>query len=359
VRRKGELEIRCTQSDLKNSLDIVKRGAPSKSVLPSISCVLIEAEENLFLTTTDLELRIKRQMPVKVVEAGKVLIPVGVISEFVSTLPDDQVIIKSKKNSVNIKCGRFESNIKTLDPEEFPAFGDVELTSELGSASLRKAFSQVVFAAAQDDFRPVLSGIYIDGDTVVAADGFRMSIAKVPDTGLHVIIPAKAVKELTRVLDAEDTVLVGTNGNVAVFSCGNTEVSTRLIEGQFPDYKRIVPPESENKVTVNVGSFLNANKVSSIFARDNSNIINIQFKDNNILVSAASSEVGDNTCEIDAEIVGEPADIRFNAKYLDELLKSLDKDSTVTLNVAGSTSPGLFTIPGEGFIHVIMPMSKK
>jgi DNA polymerase-3 subunit beta len=352
------LEIICTQSQLKESLDIVKRAAPSKSTLPVLGGIVITAGDSVELKATNLEMYITRYLPSKVKESGVRCIPATVLSEFVSTLPDDQVVIKGRKDGVNIKCGRSESNIKGYDPEEFPEIPSLELTTEVDADSLKRAINLVSFAAAQDDSRPVLTGIYIDDDTVVAADGFRLSLCKTNPTGIKAIIPAKSLRELAKA--AVGTIKIGSNANHMAFQTEDTRLGTRLIEGQFPPYERVLPQPSGNTLTVSVGDLLNVNKVASIFARENSNIVRLTPADGKLVVSAVSVDSGDSSAEIDAVVTGTPSEVKFNAKYLDEMLRSLDKNSRLVMDISSASSPSLFTVEGDdSFKSVLMPMNPR
>ncbi len=352
------MEILCTQSQLKESLDIVKRAAPSKSTFPVLGGIVITAGESVELKATNLEMYITRYLPAKVKATGVRCIPATVLSEFISTLPDDQVVIKGRKDGINIKCGRSESNIKGYDPEEFPETPSMELTTEVDADSLKRAINLVSFAAAQDDSRPVLTGVYINDDTIVAADGFRLSVCKTAPTGINVVVPARSLRELAK--SAVGTIKIGSDNNHIAFQSEDTRLGTRLIEGQFPPYDRIMPPPSGNTLTVTVGDLLKVNKIASVFAKDNSNIVRFTPADGKLVVSGVSAECGDSSGEIDTEIKGTPPAIAFNAKYLSEMLSVLDKNSRLIMNLATATSPSLFTIEGDdSFTHVLMPMNPK
>jgi DNA polymerase-3 subunit beta len=182
-----------------------------------------------------------------------------------------------------------------------------------------------------------------------------------------IIVPARALREVGRIVaNSEEPVEISItqSRNQLLFRSGNVELMTRLIEGQFPPYERIIPPASQNKVVVSTREFLNANRTAAIFARDNSNIVRLQFTPGEegvtpgkMTLSATSAEVGDNVGEIDAVVAGQPPQIAFNSQYLDELLKVLERSSQVSLDVGASSSPGTFRAVGdEGYLHIVMPM---
>ncbi len=375
------MKLSCLQENLDRGLNIVSRAVPAKSTLPALGNVLLATDQGrLKLVATNLEVAISCWIGAKIEEEGCITIPATLLVEFVRSLPNDRIDLSltERTRTVNLHCARFEANIKGIDAEEFPtipSIGDGYRIS-LDAATLHDSIAQVVFAAAGDDSRPVLTGVLVtfSGDTVtmVAADGFRMAVKTAAlgssvEQEASIIVPARALREVGRIIaGSEDPVEISItqNRNQLLFRTGNVELMTRLIEGQFPDFKRIIPPASPNKVVVSTREFMNANRTVAIFARDNSNIVRLQFTPGEegmtpgkVTLSATSAEIGDNVGEIDAAVVGEPPQIAFNCQYLDELLKVLEKSSQVSLEVASSSSPGTFRAVGdEGYLHIIMPM---
>lgn len=375
------MKLSCLQENLDKGLNIVSKAVPAKSTLPVLGNVLLSTDQGrLKLAATNLEVAISCWIGAKVEEEGSITVPASLLTEFVRSLPNDRIdlSLSPRTKTVNLRCARFEANIRGIDAEEFPTLpstGDGFKILVDGPA-LSESISQVVFAAAVDDSRPVLTGVLVtfkeDKMTMVAADGFRMavkttSLGSVVEQEISVIVPARALRELGRIVsDSEEPVEISVtpNRNQALFRTGNVELVSRLIEGQFPPYERIIPPPSGNKIVVSTGEFLNANRTASIFARDNSNIVRLQFipgeeglTAGKMVITATSAEVGDNVGEIDAAIVGQPPQIAFNSRYLDELLKALEKSSQLSLDMNSSSSPGTFRPVGdEGYLHIIMPM---
>ncbi|HEX9017090.1 MAG TPA: DNA polymerase III subunit beta [Chloroflexota bacterium] len=375
------MKLSCLQENLDKGLNIVGKAVPAKSTLPALSNVLMTTDQGrLKLAATNLEVAISCWIGAKVEEEGAITVPANLLSEFVRSLPNDRIDVdlSERTRTVHLHCARFEANIKGLDAEEFPSIPSIGegFRIAIDSATLHDSIAQVAFAAASDDSRPVLTGVLInfaaDTMTMVAADGFRMAMKTSPlaapvDQEASVIVPARAMRELGRILaDSEETVEISItqNRNQVLFRVGNVELMSRLIEGQFPDYRRIMPAPSGNKVVVSTGEFLNANRTAAIFARDNSNIVRLQFAagqedltPGKVTISATSAEIGDNVGEIDAVISGQPPQIAFNTRYLDELLRALEKSSQLQLEVSSSASPGTFRPVGdEGYLHIIMPM---
>lgn len=375
------MKLSCLQENLDRGLNIVSRAVPAKSTLPALSNVLMSSDQGrLKLAATNLEVAISCWIGAKIEEEGSITVPATLLAEFVRSLPNDKIdlSLNSRTRTVNLRCARFEANIKGIDAEEFPSLPSIGegMRISLDARLLHDAIAQVVFAAATDDSRPVLTGVLVtlSGDkmTLVAADGFRMAMktavleSPVAEEAT-VIVPARALRELGRIIaDGEEPVEVSItpNRNQVLFRQGNVELVSRLIEGQFPPYERIIPPSTENRVVVSTGEFLNANRTTAIFARDNANIVRLQFTPGEegltpgkLTLSATSAEVGDNVGEIDAAITGQPSPIAFNSRYLDELLKVLEKSSQLSLEIASPSSPGAFRPVGDdGYLHIIMPM---
>ncbi len=375
------MKLSCLQENLDKGLNIVGKAVPAKSTLPALSNVLMATDQGrLKLAATNLEVAISCWIGAKVEEEGSITVPANLLAEFVRSLPNDRidVSLSQRTRTVNLHCARFEANIRGIDAEEFPSIPSIGdgFRISVDAKTLHDSISLVAFAAASDDSRPVLTGVLInfagDAMTMVAADGFRMAVktsplsAPVPQDA-SIVVPARALRELGRILaDGEEAVEIAItqNRNQVLFRVGNVELMSRLIEGQFPPYERIMPPSSSNKVLVSTGELLNANRTAAIFARDNSNIVRFQFTPGQegltpgkVTVSATSAEIGDNVGEIDATIAGQPPQIAFNSRYLDELLRALEKSSQLSLEVTSSSSPGTFRPVGdEGYVHIIMPM---
>ena len=375
------MKLSCLQENLDKGLNIVSRAVPAKSTLPALSNVLLSTDQGrLKLAATNLEVAISCWIGAKIEEEGTITVPATLLTEFVRSLPNDRIdfSLTQRTKTVNLRCARFEANIKWIDAEEFPSLptaGDA-FKIMVDAVTLHDAIGQVVFAAAGDDSRPVLTGVLVifSGNTMtmVAADGFRMAVKTATlgasvEQEVSIVVPARALRELGRIVsDSEEAVEISVtqNGNQVLFRLGNVELVSRLIEGQFPNYKNIIPPSSSNRVVVSTGEFLNANRTASIFARDNSNIVRLQFNPGEegvtagkMILSATSAEIGDNVGEIDAAVVWEPPQIAFNSRYLDELLKALEKSSQLMLEVNSSASPGTFRPVGdEGYFNIIMPM---
>jgi len=370
----------CTQRALAEGLAIVDRAVPTKSPLPVLSNVLLTADDGrLKLLANNLEMAISAWIGADVATEGTITLPARLLSDFVSTLMggDVEMALKPGTKTMHLKCGRYEANINGMDAEDFPPVPAVDEASHcsITAKALRAAINQVVFAAATDDTRPVLAGVLltIDGDemTLAAADGFRLAVRTVtlaeplPEP-LSLLVPGRTLNELARIIgDSDELVKIAAtpSRNQVMFEYPNILVVSRLIEGQFPDYQRIIPKSYSTRVVLPVSDLLQAAKTASVFSRDNSNIVRInvvpsgeELVPGRVDVLASSAEMGDNAGQLDGSVEGDETQIAFNVRYLRDALEAVNSGE-VALEITGPTSPGLLKpVAGEGHLHVIMPM---
>ena len=280
-----------------------------------------------------------------------------------------------RSKQLKLTCARNEATIGGIDADDFPPIPAVEGdTFELDAKTLREGIAQVVFSAATDDSRPMLTGVdlVVEGDELklAATDGFRLAVRKIKlkkkaGERQEVIVPAKALAELNRLLqDQEDPVQMtfNTNKTQVLFKLKDIELVAQLIQGTFPDYSRIIPKEWTSRAVVEVRDFLQETKIASIFARDGSGIVRITFEGGadgtpgQMTVSARAEEIGDNTGHLDAQVEGEPSKIAFNGRYLQDVLAVLD-GGRVALETTGPSQPGVIRpVDNDSYLHVVMPM---
>jgi DNA polymerase-3 subunit beta len=371
------MRLVCIQENLKHGLDVVGRAVATRTTLPITQSVLLTAEDNrLKLSATNLEIAISCWVPGQVDEPGSLAIPARLLSEFVGSLPSGNVELTTpaKGNQLQIKASRNEARMSGQPAEDFPpipAVGDgtsIQLDPEL----LKKAIGRVVFAAATDESRPVLTGVHAEFDgaelTLAAADGFRLSVHKVPlvtpvTQPTSVVVPAKAFSELHRLIgDQTDPVevTISTSGAQLMFRTQQADMVSQIIQGTFPNYQQLIPKASTSHCVLDVAEFLRAVRTASVFARDGSGIVRLQIGNGDasgkVVVSARAEEVGDNTGELDATIEGDPSKIAFNSRYLTDVLAELGAGQ-VTLETTSPSSPGVFHLIGsDDYTHVVMPM---
>ncbi|MCC7364081.1 MAG: DNA polymerase III subunit beta [Dehalococcoidia bacterium] len=382
------MKVQVLQENLQRGLAIVGRAVATRSTLPITANVLFATDKGrLKLAATDLDIALSAWVGAKIDNEGATTIPSRLISDFVSQLPPATVNLEIPERSrqVKLECARNESTINSMDAEDFPRIPEIKdgVSIELDPRVLRRAIERVEFAAASDDSRPVLTGVHIktEGDrlTMASADGFRLAVsdvtlAKAPSEAVEVIIPARALRELARLIaDANEPVEMRINPQrtQVLFAMTDVELVAQLIQGTFPNYNQLIPSEYTTRAVVSVDEFKREARIAAIFARDGSGIIRLQLQAGNgmpgkLSVSARADEIGDNTGEIDAEIessTGEAAKIAFNTRYLSDVLNALT--GKVALEMTSPSSQGVFrpvddqgrTLDEDGnYVHVVMPM---
>lgn len=373
------MRLSCLQENLNRGLSVVGRAVATRTTLPITNNVLLTVDQSrLKLAATNLEMAISCWIGAKVEEEGAITVPARLLAEFIGSLPNDRVDISlsPRTKTLGLKCARFEARISGVDAKDFPPIPKIEggITTRVEVDALRQAISQVVFAAASEDSRPVLTGIdaEFDGDllTLAAADGFRLAVYKLPlvspvSQKTEVIIPARTLAELNRLMaDQEEAIEITVNPNKsqALFRLKNIELVSQLVQGTFPQYGQLIPQSYNTRVVVDVAQFLRAAKTASIFASDGGGIVRLviapggELTPGKITISARSEEIGDDVGEIDAIVEGEEAKIAFNGKYLIDVLSVL-RETQVALEITNPSSPGVLRPVGvDNYIHVVMPM---
>ena len=374
------MQVSCLQQNLRRGLAIVGRAVATRSNLPVLQNVKIATEDSmLVLTATNLDIAITTRIGAQVEEEGEITIPARLLTDFVNSLPDERIDIKTSVEplSIGLKCQRFEANINGTDAEEFPPIPTVDegATIKVDPQVLRETIAYVAFAAATEDSSPVLTGIKVEVNgedfTFAAADGFRLAVydgkltEPLPEP-TEFIIPAKTMQEVGRLIgggDSEVEFTVTSAGTHALFNIGTVEIVSQLMPGSFPNFRSLIPSEHRNRVIVQQSDFMRAVRSASIFARDGSGIVRVQImgdeEGSGISISSRAEELGDNQGEIDGEVEGEVDDqsrIAFNNKYLSEVLDVLG-DGEIAFEITSASSPGVVrSVSKEGYTHVVMPM---
>jgi len=373
------MRLTCLQENLNRGLGVVGRAVATRTTLPITNNVLLATDQSrLKLAATNLEMAITCWIGAKVEEEGTITVPARLLIEFINSLPNDKVDISlpSQTKTLELKCARFEARISGIDAKDFPPIPKIEhgITTKVEVEALHRGITQVVFAAATEESRPVLTGVdaEFDGDllTLAAADGFRLAVYKLSlaapvSQKTKVIIPARTLAELNRLMtDQEEAVeiMVNPNKSQALFRLKNIELVSQLVQGTFPNYAQLIPQSYNTRVVVDVAAFLRAAKTASIFARDGSGIVRLmvapgaELTPGKMTISARSEEIGDDVGEIDAIVEGEEAKIAFNGKYLIDVLSVL-REPQVALETTNPSSPGVIRPVGvDNYIHVVMPM---
>jgi len=374
------MNVVCLQENLRRGLALVSHAVATRSTLPALSTVLVETDQGrLKLAATDLSLGITCWIGCQVREEGGVAVPARLLGDFVSSLPNEPVHMEldPRTRTLRLICQRYEAEIKGLDPMEFPTIptigvGEPDVVVE--PAKLREAIGQVVFAAATEDTRPAITGVYtrIKGAqmALVASDGFRLAmrsleLAQPAGREISVIVPAKAMAELARILAEQQEavqIVLTPNLNQILFHSDSVDLVANLIEARYPDVEAIIPRTYKTRAVLSTAEFLKAVRIASFFARDGANIIRLEIQvagssgPGRMIVSASAAEVGSNVGEVDTVVEGGSDKIAFNARYLAEALSVLGT-AEVALEMQGSDRAGVIKPVGRtDQVHVIMPI---
>jgi len=371
------VKLSCQQDNLSKGLAVVSRAVSTRSTMPILSNVLMATDgPRLRLSATNLELSINCWIEAEIEQEGRVAVPARLLQEFVNSLPSApvQMELNLANRVVKMRCLRTDGNIRGVSADEFPSIPTVEGGTVFRQPAhlLKEMINQVAIAAATDDSRPIFTGVLTtigQSITMVAADGFRLGVRSTPlengpDEDITLIIPARSLQELARILpdgkgqDEIVEIAQTPNKNQVMFRTASVELVSRLIEGQFPNYKQIMPKEAKTTVVVPTSEFLNASKTASFFARDSANIVRLHMEPGELTVRAESTELGDNESRIDAVVEGEQsADIAFNAKYLTDALNVVEAEQT-RLEIVSPGSPGVIKpVDSTDYVHIIMPMA--
>ncbi|HSW57880.1 MAG TPA: DNA polymerase III subunit beta [Dehalococcoidales bacterium] len=373
------MKLSCLQENLTWGLGVVGRAVAARTTLPITNNILLETDQSrLKLVATNLEMAVVCWIGAKVEEEGTITIPAKLLTEFIAALPKDKVdmAMAPKTKTLTLRCARFEARISGMDARDFPPIPNVEhgLSTSIEVDALKMAISQVVFAAASEESRPVLTGVDVKFDgstlTMAAADGFRLAVHKTTLSRpvaqkMEVIVPAKTLTELSRLM-ADQTepveMMVNPGKSQVLFKLKNIELVSQLIQGNFPQYEQLIPTASGTRATVDVTEFLRATRTAAIFARDGTGIVRLivspggDLTPGKLTVSARSEEIGEDVGDIDAIVVGNEAKIAFNGKYLTDVLNVI-KEAQVCLETSSPSSPGVIKPVGsESYVHVVMPM---
>ncbi len=372
------MKLTVSQAQLAHGLGIVSRAVSPRSTLPVLNNILIATDEGrLRISATNLELGITCWIGAQIEEEGSVTIPARIFNDLVSTLPGDKVslTLTTRTQSLNIHCGTSNFDIKGIDANEFPPMPTPDLTTgvELNVSDFKEMIQQVSFAASTDEARPVLQGVLMEINenqlSLAATDGFRISMrtAEISSSVAHpvkVIIPARSLSELARIaVNGSETVtmVVPPDRGQAIFHLKDAELVTQLIEGTFPDYRAIVPPNFKTRMVISTAEFLKACRQAEIIAREGNYVIRLNMQPQEggpgaVEFSTQSEEMGSGEVMVDANIEGPELLIAFNVRYLSEVLEVVGTPNAV-LETNQNNTPGMISPVGdESFKHVVMPM---
>lgn len=368
----------CPRKDLYEAVQTVGRAVSGRSTLPILSHLLVAPQgDTLKLTATDLEMWMECSLPARLqasltdddTPAGFTA-PARVFTEMLGALPDADVLLDRPDggNTVMVHCARSDYKILGLPAEEFPAPPDVTATANftLPGETLRDMIRHVLFAVSTDETRAILTGVLVKvgpGEVkMVATDTHRLAVRTAKIEGgegeATAVVPARAMNEVLRLADDEDTVSISLAQGQARFEVGTTTLVTRLIEGTFPNYERVIPTSHDRKLTLETGEFARAVKRAAIVARDNANRVVLETEGAQLVLSSESGTVGSAREEIEVAREGDDIQIAFNARYLQDVLAVMETEGVV-LELSEPLRPGILRPIGDGaddYLCVLMPM---
>lgn len=367
------MKLSCLQENLSGGVSVVSRSVATKGSLPVLSNILLQTEAGrLKLSATNLETGIVTWVGAKIEKEGALTIPARILSDLISSLGPGKLDLQTDGQVLTIEAKGAHSKINGMAAEEFPTLpvvGEDPLLT-IDPKVFSEAVGQVAFAAAADDSRPILTGILIKSQgttlTLVAVDGFRLSERKItlttePKKEVSLVIPARTLGEVARLVSGDSEPLhlyVAEAENQVIFKTSAFEISSRLLEGEFPDYEKIIPKSFGSSAAMETTDLMKAVRLAAIFAKDSANIVKLKFlpEAGKIVLSANTAEVGENETELESKVEGEAGEIAFNAKYLVDCLSNLDAEK-ITIHFGGPLSPGLVRMDGrEDFLHLVMPV---
>lgn len=362
------MKVTCERSYLAAALGVARRAVSSRNTLPILSHVLLETQDDrLKLTATDLDTAIRCALPASVAENGSVALPAASLGDYVSKLPDAPITLEMSDGKVVVRSGHSRFTLMSSPAEDFPVVPDVTQGTEISvsAATLKEMLRLTAFAASKEESRSLLMGVLFEARgnvlTLVATDTHRLAwnqatLAAEVEAPITAIVPAKPLVELERVLknSVDEMVTIRFGGSQVQFQSNDATLVSRVLDGQFPNYEKVIPKQTERKVTFIREELLNAVRRVEIVSSTASNKMLVKFNANTMNMTAESAEAGKAEEEIPISMDGNDLAIAFNAKYLSEVLGTLAEDS-LTLELNGPLNPGILRA-GSDFLYIVMPM---
>lgn len=368
----------CLQENLKNALNLTSRNVASQPQLPILANILLKAEKNkIRLSSTNLSLSINLWINAKIEKEGETTLPAKIVTEFINSLPPGKIQLTLQKDKLLIASSQFKATFNTLSAADFPSLPTLAKTRKKKKASsffvpakkLFRAISQTAFAAATDESRPVLTGVLwrIDQKRInlVATDGYRLSLKqlklknapKIPQNDF--IIPAITLQEISRMEGEKEQIeiLLDPQGKQIIFSLDSLEIISQLLEGEYPDFTKIIPEKGETIALLDREEFFQAVQISAIFARESANLIKFKINESQLKISANTPQLGANESVLPIKVNGQPNQIAFNSRFVLDFLKSVSS-ADIEIEIIDSVSPAIFrpVVKEKNYQHIIMPV---
>ncbi len=361
------MKLQVTQENLTKALNIVARVANTRNTLPILANVLIKTDKNrLSIAATNLDIAITHTIGSKIESNWAITVPARLMQDFVSSLPDSVLDLELVDSKLSITTDQYQSTINGIAADDFPVMPAITSGTSwrAPSTDFKKALSQVVFAASADDARPVLTGVYFhtsSGEVVAAAtDSYRLAENKLGKSKnpVNFLVPASAAADLLRIIDDTDKEVTITHDDQQVqFQVGDVSLVARLIEGNYPDYRKLIPTKFATTAKLKKADFINIAKVSSLFARESAGSITIKVDKSakEVSINAVASQLGENTAKASAVVSGS-GEVTLNSRYLIDALNAFGGDE-IEFCFNGKLEPIILRSTSDSsYVHLIMPL---
>jgi DNA polymerase III subunit beta len=365
------MEVTVTQENLSFALSNTSRLASNKAGLPILANILLRTDgSRLLVATTNLEVASSHRIGAKIIKPGSITVPAKLLSEFIQNVSKGQITLTATNTKLHITAGNSSSTINGVDDDEFPELPTIDdkqaVSYSLATDDFKQAVSQTVIAASSDSTRPVLTGVYwhsFESNLYIAAtDGYRLTERKVVETSSDVaaVIPASTLQEVLRTLrDDMNELEVLFDETQVTFRLAEVEITSRLIDGNFPDYRQLIPAASESSFTLKRTDLMRVIKIAGLFARESGGGITLTLdaETSQVTIHSIASEIGENSSEVDVESNGESGSVSLNSRYLVDALNAVTADK-VTFGFSGKLAPCVLTesIKQPVYKHIIMPL---
>src|SRR5437763_6254142 len=361
------MKVVCARDELVQRLAVVSRALSTRSAVQILSGILLKAENGeLRLAATDMEVSLRASLSAQIDGEGSVVVPGRLLVDLARLLPESDVVIehRAEESVVHVTCGSASYTLHTYNADDFPRFADVDVvaTFSVEREALLETIARVARSASRDESRPVLTGIlarFEAGKLVMAAtDSYRLSVKETPLSGnspeLEAIIPARALGELARIAQSGDSIELGVHENQVVFVADDVWLTTRRIDGQFPNYKQLLPETFEHDVTLPRAELLDVVRRVSVMAQRNSPL-RVRFAEGELTVSAQTQDIGEASESLPVQFAGEPLEIGFNAEFLREGIESISADD-ISLKLISPLRPAVIDGGEDDPTYLIMPI---
>lgn len=368
------MKLTILQENFSRGLNIVNRIASSKTILPILNNILLEAEPGVLnLSTTNLEMAISTSIRAKVEKEGKITIPSQTLTNYINLLEPGSLTLELINTEVQIKSKKSQAKIKCISAEEFPVIPSIIQREKLvfKAKNLKEALVKLLPVVSPTETRVEISGLLFELNsqdkmklTLAGTDSYRLAekiinleSSSIKDD-LHLIIPVKTIQEVVRIISEEGEVELYPSENQILFVYQETKIISRLIAGRFPDYKQVIPTHFKTRVRLEKELFLKGIKAVSLFSRTGINDISLKINKNAVLVSSVNSSIGESIVEIPAELEGETNEIVFNYRYLLDGVSSLNEDEII-LEIASETAPAIIRSEKDPYyFYLVMPIKQ-